>query len=119
MTVFKKMRCFVDTRSVEGGIPIVASGNWLEIEFVDADTEKTFIPTSIIVKLDISTTYLDYSFSTGDTKTVHGRLYNIGNEAPPNGSGNEQISESNIHATKMYIRADAADAIARIWANTG
>lgn len=118
MTSFKKMRCFVDTRNVDGGIPTVASGDWLEVPFVDDDGDA-FTPTSVIIKLDTATTYLEYSFSTGDTKTVHGRLYDIGNNAPPNGPGQEIVNESNDLATKVYIRADAAGAIARIWGNTG
>jgi len=119
MTVTRKMRCFVDTRSVEGGIPDSETGEWLEIIFVDEDTGLTFIPESIIIKLDIAQTFLEYSFSTGEVKKVHGRIYSIGNAAPPNGAGQETVSEKNVHATKMYIRADDANAIARIWANTG
>lgn len=116
MTVYKKMRCFVDTREIEGGIPDRDSGEWLEIPFEDEDTGDTFTPESIIIKLDIAQTYLEYSFSEGDEKTVHGRIYNIGNSAPPNGAGQETVSEGNALATSMFIRADDANAIARIWA---
>ena len=98
-------------------VSAAASKAYARIEFVDEDTGLTFIPDSIIIKLDIAQTYLEYSFSTGATKTVHGRVYSVGNAAPPNGVGQETVSENNVLATKMYIRADDANAIARIWAN--
>jgi len=115
MVVFKKMRFFVDTRDVAGGIP---AGDWLEIEFTD-DDDKPFTPESIIIKVDSANSYLEYSFSEGDTKTVHGRLYDIGNNTPPTGPGQEIVSENNELATKIWIRGEDNTAIARIWANRG
>lgn len=118
MTVFRKMVCFVDTRGLTGGIEDREHG-WTEIEFIDADTNKTFTPESITIKLDYAQTYLEYSFSAGNEKVIHGRLYNIGNAAPPNGPGQESKDEGNELATKIFLRATGTDAVARIWARKG